>query len=254
MFDYEYQSAENNFKNLTGKKQNIFNTTITDSGKIKNSDIESFHKIGILKDLDNMLVGVLFGKKYYLVNLRCNKPTLLCPFERYRKYPNRDFLWVFCERIIKFKGSHHINKRGGYLIHLPSNKYVRSHTPPEALNFGTKFQTDTNVIEWNNNKFNIIEKLGEDAEEENIQYENISEYNGKIETKKPLTDIRELKNQKWDFYLNKIVLTVPYIHSKDEAKKWLNGDLDYGPPNTDLRVELSKYLEEDEFDIFDKKL
>ena len=223
--------------------------------------VPSFHSTGKLKGNKNVFVG-RYGASCNIVNKACNTPMILMKARTYQVYKNDNFIWLSNddgyhrsspdmgrrnrkERLIQYK-------RGGFLFHLPTNNYIKVNHPPESLGDG-KFNTGNKIIEWQGSNFKEIKK-SEDKSESRIRYETEESFSGELETTKPVTDMRELDHVKWDLYVDNVVEKVPFIRTKEEAKKWLSGKEQYGPPMEDMRDSLQKHLDKDEFELIKENL
>ena len=232
-------------------KKQVTNNEITSihNYKIENRTVDSrrvrsFHSIGPLEGNKNVLIGML-GAAHFVINMKCPEPRTIMKAGAYSTYKNPNFIWLYNKRTSGISDGY-ITQSGGYLINLQTNSYIKANIPPEEIGSEQMFKSGKYIIKFMGDKFEKIKK-SEGASESHINYVEKTEFEGELNTRKPVTDMRELDHVKWDLFVDKIVEKVPYIKTKKQAKEWLNGDKDYGPPNQDMRNALSKHLEKDEF-------
>lgn len=215
--------------------------------------VNQFHELGKLKGYKNILIGTI-GASHFLINMAKQPARVLTKVNKYESYNNKNFIWIQggikrhrprLTQLVIFGG-------GGYLIHLPTNSHIKVDKPPKNNGMGA-FSIGNKVIVWNGTHFEKIKK-SEDKSESKIRYEEEESFSGKLKTKKPVTDMRELDHIKWELYIDEVAKQVPYIQTKEEAKKWLSGEENYGPPSLDMREALERHLDEDEFEKIKEEL
>lgn len=135
---------------------------------IDKGDVPLFDKIGVLHNIDTVLVGEHRGS-LYLIRMN-NSPRPICRAKTYQAYRTNDFIWVMggpgelSDPII--------NRKGQFIIHLPTGKYTECSEPPRMVDFGKEFEiSDGETIRWKGSKFERDTKGKVDSEEDDERFD-----------------------------------------------------------------------------------
>lgn len=236
--------------NRRDEKASIHNYKIEDL-TVNSRRVRSFHSMGSLDGNKNVIVGTL-GGGYFVINMICSEPRIIMDADFYYTYRNPNFIWLSKKRTGGVSEGY-IKGSGGYLVNLPTNSYIKVRNPPEKIDAENIFNSGNYIIRFSGNQFEKVKK-SEDASESSIKYKDESDFEGELESRKPVTDMRELDHVKWSLFVDKIVEKIPYIKTEKQAREWLNGDKEYGPTNQDMRDAIDRHLSKDEFNKIKQNL